>query len=141
MINEVLRRNTSTPVPTDGGRTTDFTELYNNTASAVPVAGWKIRVESNQEGTPFDRTHTLPAGTIVPSRGHVVDIFDTDTTVNSGYAGFTLPAEAGVITLLRPDDTVVDRTEASASLENVSWSRFRDGHPVFRADSIPSRSE
>ena len=132
----MLRRNTSTPVPTDGGRTTDFIELYNNTASAVPVAGWKIRVESNQEGTPFDRTHTLPAGTIVPSRGHVVDIFDTDTTVNSIYAGFTLPRKRGNH-ILRPDDTLVDRTEASASLENVSWSRFRDGHPVFRADSIP----
>ncbi len=138
VINEVLSRNSGTPVTSDAGRKTDFIELFNNTNAVVSVAGWKLRVVSTQEGVPLDRTHTLPAGVIVPPRGHSLVLFGADATVNAAYTGFTLPAEPGSVSLLQPDDTIVDSTQTPASLDNVSWSRFRDGHPSFRADGIPS---
>lgn len=138
LINEVLSRNTGTPVSSDAGRKTDFVELYNSTTATVNAGGWKLKVESNQEGVPFSVTHTLPPSVPIPAGGRHVVLWGADLTVNPAYTGSTLPAEAGTITLLQPDNTVADTTQVPASLDNVSWSRYRDGHPVFRADGIPS---
>ena len=97
-----VSRNTGTPVTSDAGRTTDFIELYNSTTVAVTAGGWKIHVESSQDGLPLDRTHTLPAGITVPPRGHLIVLFGADITVNPAYTGFTLPAEPGTISAPPP---------------------------------------
>ena len=137
LINEVLSRNTGTPVALDGGRKTDFVEIYNSTDSVVSVGGWKIQVVGTQEGAPFNESHTLPGISIEP-KGYAVVLFSDETESNPDYTGFNLPAERTTVTLKRSDDSVADTTQTPPSLENVSWSRFIDGHPVFHANPIPS---
>jgi len=137
LINEVLSRNTGTPVAADGNRKTDFIEIYNSTEEAVAVGGWKIEVVGTQDGAPFSESHTLPGISLEP-KSYAVVLFSDETESNPDYTGFNLPAERTTVTLKRADDTVADLTQTPPSLENVSWSRFTDGHPVFHANPIPS---
>ena len=137
LINEVLTRNTGTPVSTDAGRKTDFIEIYNATDDEVSLAGWKIDVVGMQDGEPFDKTHTIP-GRMLPPKGHAVILFSDNVENNPEYTGFNLPAERSDITLRRADDSVADSTQTPPALDNVSWARFRDGHPKFHSDPIPS---
>lgn len=130
-INEILPRNTDVPVATDGGKKPDYVEIFNGTAAAASLSGWKMRVQSVQEGVPFDRTWTLPAANAAAG-GRTMLLFSEAPGLN--YAGFSLPAEGGTVTLLRPDGTEADRVVYPRAPENVAWSRYQDGHPSFRAD-------
>ncbi len=135
VINEVLSQNTRVPLTADNGLKTDFLEIFNGAATPAVLTGWKLRLQSIQEGATVDQTWTLPAVT-AGAKGHALVIFSEAT--GSMHTGFTLPAEGGTVTLLRPDNTVADRVVYPQAQENVSWSRYLDGHPSFRADRIPS---
>jgi hypothetical protein len=135
VINEVLPQNTDIPLMSDNGKKPDFVEIFNGSATAANLTGWKVRLQSTQDGLPMDNTWTLPAVT-APAGGHAVIIFSDEPAAN--HTGFTLPAEGGTVTLLRPDNSEADRVDYPRSLENVSWSRYLDGHPAFHADRIPS---
>ena len=138
VINEVLSQNTGVPISADNNLKTDFMEIFNGSANAIPLTGWKVRLESTQAGVPLDQTWTLPATSnlTAPARGRALILFSAAT--NWAHTGFTLPAEGGTVTLLRPDNTVADRVVYPRASENVSWSRFLDGHPSFHVDRIPS---
>ncbi len=135
VINEILPQNTSIPLTADNGKKPDFVEIYNGSDSSVDFTGWKVRLQSVQDGAPVDNTWTLPPLT-APAGGHAVIVFSDEP--GPGHAGFTLPAEGGTLTLQQPDNTISDIVEYPRSLENVSWSRYLDGHPAFHADRIPS---
>ena len=135
VINEVLPQNTRVPLTVDNGKKTDFLEIYNGTAAATALTGWKVRLQSTQEGVAVDTTWTLPA-TTTPAKGHALVLFSIEPGTN--HTGFTLPSEGGTLTLLKPDNTEADRVVYPNAQENVSWSRFQDGHPSFHADRIPS---
>ena len=60
-----------------GGLTDEFVEIYNNTDLPVTVstadgsAGWALVRGRDASGlTAFDSYHVIPAGTIIPARGH-----------------------------------------------------------------------
>jgi hypothetical protein len=135
VINEVLPQNTAIPLLSANGKKPDFVEIFNGSATAADLTGWKVRLQSVQDGLPVDLAWPLPAVT-APAGGHAVIIFSDEPAAN--HTGFTLPAEGGTVTLLRPDDSEANRVDYPRSLENVSWSRYLDGHPAFHANRIPS---
>ena len=135
LINEVLPQNSAVPIATDNGKKTDFVELFNGTTAPAVLTGWKMQLEAVQEGVRIDQTWPLPATTIA-AKGHTLILFSAEP--GASHTGFTLPAEGGTVTLLKPDNSVADRVNYPPAQENVSWSRYLDGHPAFRADGIPS---
>ncbi len=141
VINEILPRNTAISVPADNRRNSDYVEFFNGGTAAVNLANWKLRLQTSQEGTPVDQTWTVPSLSIA-AKGHAIIVFaEVDPLLLPGTAprtGFTLPAEGGILTLLRPDDSAADEVIFPRAQENVSWSRFLDGHPSFHADPVPT---
>jgi hypothetical protein len=141
VINEILPRNTAISVPADNRRNSDYVEIFNGGSAAVNLTGWKLRLRSSQEGTPVDQSWTVPTLS-VSAKGHTVIVFaELDPLLLPGTAprtGFSLPAEGGILTLLRSDDSVADEVIFPRAQENVSWSRFLDGHPSFHADPVPT---
>jgi len=55
-----------TEVESNGGTPGDWAELYNPTAAAVDIAGWRFKDNDNT------RTFAFPAGTVVPAGGYYV---------------------------------------------------------------------
>ncbi|MFN0130873.1 MAG: FG-GAP-like repeat-containing protein [Verrucomicrobiales bacterium] len=141
VINEILPRNTAISVPADNRRNSDFVELFNG-GPPINVSGWKLRLEAVQNGEVIDRTWTLPT-VALGSQARLVIVFAEPLApaLPSGTAprtGFTLPVEGGTLTLLRPDNRVRDRVAFPRMQADVSWSRFLDGHPNFRASAVPT---
>ena len=135
VINEILPQNTGIALTSAKGRKLDYLEIYNGTNAMVDLTGWKVRLQATADGQTIDREWTVPGGG-APSRGHSV-ILCSDVPLPN-HTGFTLPAEGGTVTLLRPDLSEADRVVYPASRADVAWSRYRDGHSAFHADPIPS---
>ena len=74
-------------VVADGGtavaNSDEFIELYNPTAAAVDVSGWKLQYKS-AAGTTYADKAVLPVGTQIPSRGYFL-------VASKSYAGAVVP--------------------------------------------------
>ncbi|MBI5769339.1 MAG: CotH kinase family protein [Verrucomicrobia bacterium] len=89
----------------------DWIDLYNGTAAAVSLAGWRLDHVSAPVPapgtTPAPASYALPNNLTIPAYGHVV-IFASGknrfTNVRP-HANFTLQKEGGTLTLVRADGT------------------------------------
>ena len=135
VINEVLGRNTGVALPVQNGGKSDFIELFNGTGKSTTLNGWTVQLESNQEGKPVNQSWPLPPTTLETDGRLVIVCAENPAPL---HTGFTLPAEGGTITLRKGDGSVADRVDYPYAQENVSWSRYQDGHPSFHANQIPS---
>jgi predicted extracellular nuclease len=99
------------------GGNDEFVEVFNPTAAAVDISGWKIR-GSNASGTIGDRA-TFPAGTTL---GPQCYFLVTNATASTGYSGSvagnltytTGITDDGGLALTRGDNSIVDQAGMSA---------------------------
>jgi len=98
------------------GGNDEFVELFNASAGAVDISGWKIR-GSNVSGTVGDRA-AVPAGTTLGPGCYYLVINSTTTTGYSGTVTGNLTYTTGItddggVGLTRADNTIVDQAGMS----------------------------
>jgi hypothetical protein len=136
LINEILPKNDSFGIPENGGKKSDAIEVFNDTASAINIFGWTVRLLTTLGET---RDFIVPVSTLVPSQERFVivcqdGISATSSAVNTGY---NLPSEGGQITLLDTDDMIVDTISYPPLGGDISYARYKDGSPSFILNSYP----
>lgn len=103
------------------GGNDEFVEIYNSTAAAVDITGWKMK-GSNAAGTNSTRA-TILASTSLPAHGHY--LFTNSAAYSGGVAGNTTYATGitadGGIAITLPNDTIVDAVGMSTG------SAFKEG--------------
>ncbi|HLL71933.1 MAG TPA: M36 family metallopeptidase [Pyrinomonadaceae bacterium] len=68
------------PTPTTSNVNDEYVELYNNTDATISISGYALRRGSN------DSLLTLPAGTTIPRRGHILIGNSNASPTASGYS-------------------------------------------------------
>lgn len=156
VINELLAVNSSLALDADGGRNSDWVEVFNGATSAVSLSGWRLMLlrtnitgvaVTNQFGLTNQFTPTnwvvvtnefvFPDDTPLPSGGHRLVVF-SDTNASPYHTGYGLPGSGGTLCLFNPQRAEVDRVVYPAQQANISYSRFRDGMPSFMACNFPT---
>ena len=90
----------------------EFIELYNNTDSPINISGYQIDALAGY-------TVMIPAGTVIPARGHYLVAHQSGYTLNA-YAtpdvayNFDLPTDTGLV-LLNTANVIVDAVGFSTS--------------------------
>jgi cysteine-rich repeat protein len=119
VISEVAVRGTVADGGTAVANSDEFIELYNPTANAVDVSGWKLQYKSAAGATYQDKA-VLPVGTIIPSRGFFLVasksysgavVPDMLLTIDIGLAGDSGHVRLGTqdVTTAKVDPEEVDR--------------------------------
>jgi hypothetical protein len=133
LINEFLAINANLPLEADGRRTSDWLEIYNAGATAVPLNGWKLALRT--DGT--NNEYVFPATAfLAPSNRLVVVCSEIKRTLY--HTGFRLPGSGGTLVLLTPGGEESDRVVYPVQQENVSYGRFRDGAAALVSNPYPS---
>ena len=125
-INEWMASNSTGPIDPDDGGADDWLELFNPTAAAVTLAGWRLS-DSNSSPTEF----IFPSGYSIAANGYVLAWCDEATALNNPPASLHLPfrlsASGETLTLTAPDGTVVDTVTFGEQTTDVSQGRSPDG--------------
>jgi hypothetical protein len=104
----------------------DYIELYNTATQAINIGGCTL---SDAVGT---NKFAIPAGTIIPARGHKVFLSVTNPPSSSPTnLTFNLSSKGEVIVFRAPDGTVVDAIRFAAQQNDVSVGRYPDGAADF----------
>lgn len=114
----------STGVPGD----LDWIEIYNSSASAVDISGYKIYDSGGQAGTKAKKL--FPNGTIVTPKGYTVIVVDTATFVGD-LSGFGLSSGGETVWLENAAGVLIDTVVFPALGKDTSYSRIPDGSNIF----------
>jgi len=148
-INEILAANSALPLAPDGGRKSDWLEVFCNIPGGTNVSGWRLLLEktnfvssvtnntTNIIATVVTNTFTFPAGTVLSNGAHQV-LVCSDTIRSPFHTGYKLPSDPAVLCLCDSSGVIVDRVEYPAQNDNIAYGRYRDGLPGFVASSNPS---
>lgn len=108
VLNEVLARNQSVALP--DGRFGDYVELFNPNASAVPMTGYTLSVNSPEPGQ-----YLFPIGAVVPANGYLTIWCDNSRpvsfTANDLNTGRSLDGESGGVYLFNAQGQLVNSVE------------------------------
>lgn len=137
VINEILAINNVFPVDADGGRKSDWLEIYNGAAAAVSLNGWRLRLVRTNETGWRTNVYAFPITNALPSKGRLL-LVCSDRIRSFYHTGFNLPGEGGILSLLDNTGREVDRIEYAQQQENTSYGRFRDGNATFTSNPFPS---
>ena len=138
VINELLASNASLPVAADGGRFSDWVEIFNGGTGPEALAGWTLQlVTTNAAGSAGTNAFVLPATSVVTSGGHLL-LVAADKKRTPLHMGYTLPAEGGCLELLNPQGQLVDRVVYPGQSTDQSYGRFRDGSAGWVMNPYPS---
>ncbi len=137
VINEVLAINTDLPLDADGDRLSDWIELYNASAAAVQLNGWKLRLLDGTGATTNE--FAFPPTAFFAPNTHLL-VVCSETRRTTYHTGFRLPGEGGTVALINPAGVAVETVRYAAQQENVSYARYRDGLPSFTFNPYPSPS-
>lgn len=94
--------------------------MYNSSASAINLAGYKIYDSGGQSGSKPKKE--FPAGTVIPSHGFVVIV--TDDTTSSGFG---LSSSGETVWLEHAAGLIVDSVSFPALAVDQSYGRLPDG--------------
>jgi hypothetical protein len=133
VVNELLAINTGVPLDVDGGRNSDWVELFNAGTNAVLLNGWKLRLEANGTNQDF----AFPPTAFFGPKTHLL-IVCSETRRTLYHTGFRLPGDGGVLSIISPGGAEADRVVYAAQQDNVSYGRYRDGSSAFTANPYPS---
>ncbi|MDA0814388.1 MAG: FG-GAP-like repeat-containing protein, partial [Verrucomicrobia bacterium] len=138
VINELLAKNDSIPVPIASAGTPDFVEIFNGSMAPVSLLGWKLRftkltIEGDREAT---SDYAFPSDAVLESAEHFV-VACGGTVDLPLHTGFTLPKERGALSLLDPEGTETDSVVYADQVADVSYARVQDGHARFEANASP----
>jgi hypothetical protein len=138
LINEVLAANDSVPLAADGGRMTDFVELFNGGGVPLPLLDWKLRLErTNSSGLRITNDYRFPSNAIIDAGNRLV-LVCSDKLRTPFHTGFNLPAEGASLCLLRPDGSEADRVNYPAQEPDHAYARFQDGVNGFVVTDLPT---
>ena len=138
VINEFLASNVTLPLELDGGRTSDWVELYNGAAQPVSVVGWSFQLIRKTAPDVFATNRfILPSKAILSEKGRLMLVAD-DKKRTPLHTNFNLPAEGGILELLDKQGRLVDRIEYPAQEQDQSFCRFRDGASGWVVNPYPS---
>jgi len=111
--------------PADG-RSDDWIELFNPTATPVLLAGWRL-----SDLAPSPTEFVFPSGFALNAGGRLVAWCDEETAQNappdSLHLPFKLSASGETLTLTAPDGTVVDQVTFGPQVADISQGRSPDG--------------
>ncbi|MCB9734692.1 MAG: lamin tail domain-containing protein [Deltaproteobacteria bacterium] len=132
---DVIDTDTLDPIPAvvvnevaAAGDPDDWIELYNGEATAVDLAGWRVRDDDEAHG------YVFPAGTTIEAGGYLV--------VERGDAGFDFGlGGADAVILYDAFDRLADSTVwlDGESPEGGSWGRYPNGTGDFSTRWIASK--
>jgi hypothetical protein len=138
VINELLAINNALPLDEDGGRRSDWVEIYNGATNAVSLNGCQFRLIRTNEATGWKTNlYTFPNTNDLPAKGRLV-LVCSDRLRTPYHTGFNLPGEGGIVSLLDPFGNEINRVEYPVQQENISYGRFRDGNVTFTSNPFPS---
>jgi len=157
VINEVLSKNTGLPLAADGGRLSDWVEIYNGNSQAASLANWQLKLiytnvitftmtnlvaGTNQQVVSnllvmATNVFSFPLDASLPPGGYRVVICD-DHLRSLYHTGFELPAKGGLLLLLDGLGIEVDRVLFPALDDDFSYARYSDGSRTFVVNNIPS---
>jgi len=131
IINEILAHT--------HGSDPDIIELYNDSPTAVSIAGMSL-TDDPDAPTKF----VIPAGTTLPAEGYKV-YYGAVEQPTPDYLGFALSAEGEGLYLYNSSHTLVDSIEFGLQINNVSIGRLRDDQwhatvPTFGQANIPQET-
>jgi hypothetical protein len=108
------------------GANDEFVELYNNTDAPAAIGGYLLR-GSNSAGTVSTRA-TVPAGTMIPPRGHYLFVNSAAGAPNVALANQTygtgITDDGGIAITLADLTTFIDQVGMSAG------SAYKEGTPL-----------
>ena len=108
--------------PADG-KADDWLELFNPSADAVSLAGWRL-----SDSTPTPTRFIFPAGFSLAAGGCLLAWCDEETVQssapNSLHLPFKLSANGETLTLTAPDGTVVDTVTFGPQVTDISQGRL-----------------
>jgi len=138
-INEWLAENDGFSVDPADGDSDDWFELYNPTASAVPLSGWTV---TDFSATPF----TIPSGWSIPAGGYLLVWADNEPAQNPGtpaansalHVNFKLSNGGETLQLSAPDGRGIDTVTFGAQHANEAEGRFPDGAATMARMTLPT---
>ncbi|MFT3786209.1 MAG: lamin tail domain-containing protein [Tepidisphaeraceae bacterium] len=116
VITEFMAKTGSTL--TDGfGNESDWIEITNRGDASIDLAGWHLSDAANLA------KWTFPSFTLAPGQIKVVFASSLDTTDPAGnlHTNFSLSQDGELLTLSRPDSSIVSQFNYPAQLEDVSY--------------------
>jgi len=157
VINEVLPQNVDLPLASDGNRTVDWVELYNDSPDPIALGGWQLQLIkpdtltvmlTNQVGTITFLTETnlpilvtnvftFPQDSPLPPGSHLL-LVCADSLRTPYHTGFKLPAEGALLCLINELEVEVDRVAYPAPGQDRSYARYSDGAQAFAVNNFPS---
>jgi hypothetical protein len=131
LINEFMASNTHT-APDPLGHYEDWIELYNNSATAVNLAGLYL-TDDPTSPTKWKIPSTTPAETTVAGSGYLIVWADQHPTEGSTHADFKLSGEGEDLLLVDRDGaTVLDWVHFGPQYADVSYGRYPNGGAGWR---------
>src|SRR5206468_7753329 len=122
----------------DGGRKSDFVEVFNGGGSPLALWNWRLRLEhTNSTGLRTTNEYRFPTNAIIDTKAHMV-IVCSDNVRTPFHTGFNLPADGGTVCLLRPDTTEADRVNYPAQDSDHAYARYQDGVNGFVVTDTPT---
>ena len=124
VISEILADNTGSL--TIDGRTPDWIEFHNPTATSVDLGGMSLNDQVNNNPPRW----RFPAGSIVPARGYLVIHADASVPASSTNTGFGLKANGGAVYLFNrapATNEIIDRIEYGLQTPDLSVGRLPVG--------------
>ncbi len=106
----------------------DWIELYNSSAAAVNISGYKIYDIGGQSGSKGKKL--IPAGTNLASKGFFVVIVDTASFAGD-TTGFGLSSAGETVWLENASGVVIDTVAFPAMVKDTSYARKPDGSNAF----------
>lgn len=129
-INEWMASNTGVVTDPADGRSDDWIELLNPTATPVLLAGWRL-----SDLAPSPTEFVFPSGYALAAGARLVAWADEETAQNappeSLHLPFKLSAAGELLTLTAPDGTVVDQVVFGPQVTDISQGRSPDGSPTI----------
>jgi hypothetical protein len=125
VINEVMAANVLT-VTDEGGRAGDWIELFNPTATDLPLGGYGLTTNLDMPGLA-----KFPAGVTLHAGEHLVVWIDGGVATGPLHVKLSLSKQGGAIGLSRPDGTFIDRVTFGAQEVDFSAAREPDGSNLW----------
>ncbi len=105
----------------------EYVELFNTSAAAIDLGGFKLDDVTNSGSTPF----TFPAGTQLPAAGFLV-FFRSQTGIALNNSG------GDDVRLLTPDGQELQAVHYASAHNDRAWSALPDGSDAWREEAAPS---